>query len=316
MADAVIKENRGRFIKPCPGTPNHICCGYQIIDIGRGCDLGCSYCVLASYFGRSRPALFRNTGRLFLELTSFLEQDRGIVRFGTGEFTDSLLFEEESRLYQTLVPYFSKRKDSVLELKTKTVNIKNLLDISDHKNTIIAWSLNSRHVAEKEERKAPSIEMRLSAAAEVQKAGYMLAFHFDPIVIHEGYEEGYKKTIDLLFQKIDPAGIVYISMGTLRFPPAMRRFMPRLAAGEFVLGVDRKLRYFRPLRTRAYINIKEYLAEGVDEKILYLCMESPTVWEDVFGIRMTSRKLKERLDEACIKKFGGLGERESASHPN
>jgi hypothetical protein len=37
----------------------------------------------------------------------------------------------------------------------------------------------------KEESLAPMIEDRLSAAAEIQKAGYRLGFHFDPLI---GYD--------------------------------------------------------------------------------------------------------------------------------
>jgi spore photoproduct lyase len=306
MSDYVIEENRGRFIKPCPGTPCHVCCGYQIIDFAHGCNLGCSYCVLTNYYRREKPVLFSNRDRLFDELELFLEEKQGIVRLGTGEFTDSLLFEEEAPLYPKLVPIFSARKDAVLEIKTKTTRIKSLLDIPEHENTIVAWSLNSPYIAAHEERGVPSIERRIEAATEVQAAGYRLAFHFDPIVVHDRWEDGYKKTIDLLSQRIDPEGVVYISMGALRFPSKMRVSIPGLATGELIPGSDRKLRYFRPLRTRVYIGMKEYLTRWADEGILYLCMESPTVWEDVFGVRMTSEKLKERLDRACLDKFSGL----------
>lgn len=306
MSDYVIEENRGRFIKPCPGTPGHVCCGYQIIDFAHGCDLGCSYCVLTNYYRREKPVLFSNRGRLFDELELLLEEKQGIVRLGTGEFTDSLLFEEEVPLYPKLVPIFSARKDAILEIKTKTTRIKSLLDIPEHENTIVAWSLNSPYIAAHEEHGVPSIERRIEAATEVQAAGYRMAFHFDPIVIHDRWEDGYKKTVDLLFQRIDPEGVVYISMGALRFPSKMRVSIPGLATGEFILGSDKKLRYFRPLRTRVYLRMKEYLTRWVDEGILYLCMESPTVWEDVFGVRMTSEKLKERLDRACLDKFSGL----------
>jgi spore photoproduct lyase len=77
--------------------------------------------------------------------------------------------------------------------------------------------------------------------------------------------------------------------------------------GEFISGVDNKMRYFRPIRTSVYRVLKEALEKHIEEKHLYLCMESPTVWEDVFGIKhMTSQRLKKRLDDACIEKFPRL----------
>ncbi len=304
-----LKTNCGRFIRPCPGTPRHVCCGYQIIDFARGCDIGCSYCILSTYFGFTEPAPYHDRERLFSELDEFLGKARGLVRFGTGEFTDSLLFEDRYPLYYRLVPYISRRRDAVLEIKTKTTNIESLLRIKEHDNTIVAWSLNSRHIAETEEGKAPSVQRRIEAARAVQDAGYRLAFHFDPIILYEGWEEGYKETIDLLLGSIDPENIVYVSMGTLRFPPRMKTRINRLGTGEFIQGEDGKLRYFRPLRSRAYITIKSYLSEAVDDRRLYLCMESPTVWEDVFGTGMTSQGLKKRLDRACFSKFNRLEEK-------
>jgi hypothetical protein len=47
------------------------------------------------------------------------------------------------------------------------------------------------------------------------------------------------------------------------------------------------------------------LEKHVGRDTLYLCMESPTVWEDVFRIRgMNTKKLSARLDEACKNVFG------------
>ena len=53
-----------------------------------------------------------------------------------------------------------------------------------------------------------------------------------------------------------------------------------------------------------YKKIKEYLTEYVDEAKIYMCMESEDVWYDVFGIKgMNTKKLSERLDNACRRHF-------------
>ena len=67
MASVTITEKKGRFIKPCPGTPKHVCCGYWIIDFAHGCPLECSYCILNYYYGRGNITLYRNTDKLYEE---------------------------------------------------------------------------------------------------------------------------------------------------------------------------------------------------------------------------------------------------------
>jgi spore photoproduct lyase len=306
-----LEDRKGRFIRPCPGTPRHVCCGYRIIDIAHGCHLGCSYCVLSHYFKGGETVIFRNWRKLFGELERFLERRKGLHRFGTGEFTDSLLFEEFRLLYRELIPFFSRSDGAVLELKTKTANVGPLLEIGDHANVIAAWSLNSERVSLREEGRAPRMAQRLEAARRVQEEGYALAFHFDPIVLHEGWREGYERTVDALFREIHPRSVAYISLGALRFPHGMgetaMRGVADYLAGEFVKGNDNKMRYFRPLRVAAYRFLVSLLEKHVGRDILYLCMESPTVWEDVFRIRgMTTQRLSARLDDACGKIFGRM----------
>ncbi len=301
-------DKKGKFIRPCPGTPRHVCCGYQIIDFARGCNLGCNYCILNYYSNYDTLTVFQNKEKLYTELHAFLRKKNRLTRFGTGEFTDSLLFEKAFPLYDELIPYISKEKKAVLEIKTKTVNIERLLKIRLHNNIIVSWSVNSAFIARNEEKRAPDIDARIDAAYKVQESGYKLAFHFDPIIIYEGWEDVYKQTIDMIFKKIIPENIVYISMGTLRFIPKMAGFLDNMTTdcrrGEFIKGIDNKMRYFRPLRTKVYKTIKSHLQNYVGESILYMCMESSTVWEDVFGITsMDSKQLIQRLDNACMNIF-------------
>ena len=300
-------ENKSSFIKPCPGSPGYICCGYKIIDFARGCNLGCTYCIL-QFYGYDGLTVFENREDLFREIENYLEKNIALTRFGTGEFTDSLLFEHTDSPYDKLISIVSRAGNAVLEIKTKTANVHNLLKIRDHENTIVSWTLNSDYIAHHEEKGAPDIQRRLQAALKVQKEGYKLAFHFDPIILHENWEDGYKRTVERIFQRIDPENIVYISLGTLRYVAGMSHVLKRMRKdcrnGEFIRAQDNKIRYFRPLRTVAYRTLKNLLTGYVDERRLYLCMENQTVWEDVFGVRdMCDVKLKERLDEACRRSF-------------
>jgi spore photoproduct lyase len=120
--------------------------------------------------------------------------------------------------------------------------------------------------------------------------GYRLAFHFDPIIHHPGWREGYRQTIAQLFAKVPAASIAWISMGALRFLPGLKNIATarfpnsNFFYDEFVLGLDNKFRYFRSLRVEMYKLIYEELKKNcVADTCLYLCMESDEIWREVFG---------------------------------
>jgi spore photoproduct lyase len=288
-----------------------VCCGYRIINFAQGCTLGCSYCILEDYLDLNNPVVFENRDDLIQELREAIKRGEGLQRLGTGEFTDSLLFEAEFPLYGDLVPIVADSSSAVLEIKTKTTNIDSLLHIDNKGNTIVSWSMNSIFIAGRYERGAPAIDARIEAARRIEASGYKLAFHFDPIVYHDGWEEAYRETVEQLFRRVHPESVVYISMGTLRFPQGMRHRLEdqgaRLLYGEFVRGLDGKMRYFRPLRTRMYRGVLASLKRHLSEDKVYLCMESPDVWQDVFGIvGMDSTQLAQRLDDNCRSAFPNL----------
>ncbi len=302
----------GEMLKPCPGTNNYICCGYQILNVGTNCPLDCSYCILQAYFNLPSLRLFVNLEDELHSIVEFIDSrpDR-IFRIGTGEFTDSLALDPIMGWTQMLPPIFSERKNAVLELKTKTLQIEGLLSSPIRNRMIISWSLNSSHIASREEHHAPSIRKRLEAAKKCQEEGYVLGFHFDPLIEHPGWQDDYKRTLDLLDELIDPKGIIWISMGTLRYMPSLKKIIRKrhpsthILDGEFVPGLDGKMRYLQSIRIAMYAYMREMLDQWHEDLGLYLCMESDEVWRQGMGWTVgTSDGLSQYLDERVIRFFG------------
>lgn len=285
-----IVKFKGRFVKACPGTRSYNCCGYQILNFGNQCSLGCSYCILQAYFPNPNLRLFANIDEMMQELRKHLRNSpRAVHRIGTGEFTDSLLLDHLTRLSEILVPFFAKQPNAVLELKTKTAQV-DLLEKLDHGGrTIVAWSLNPPEVIAREEMAASSLEERLEAARRCQDWGYRLAFHFDPLLAYPRWKEGYAEVVARLFSAVDPDGIAWISLGTLRFMPSLKGTIRQhhplttILNEEFVPGLDGKLRYFRDLRVEMYTHLKDLLLEVEQDLCIYLCMESNDVWLEALG---------------------------------
>jgi spore photoproduct lyase len=196
----------------------------------------------------------------------------------------------------------------VLELKTKSILIDRLQNLNHRRKTIVSWSLNTPAVLKTDERNTAPLAARLAAAERCQKWGYPLAFHFDPMVIYPGCEADYRAVVEQLFRSIFAQNIVWISLGTLRFMPALKPIIARrfpqstIAYGEFITGLDNKMRYFKPLRIALYGKMVQWIRELAPHVTLYFCMEDDEVWEKAMGWRPSADGgLGKLLDDSAIK---------------
>ena len=306
----VLIANRGAFVRKCPGTREYTCCGYHILHIGTFCTLDCSYCILQSYFHPPILQYFVNHREMIAELKQLFNRP-GITRIGTGEFTDSLIWETWTGLSQLLVPMFARQNRVVLELKTKTTTVANLAGLVHNRKTIASWSLNTEQLIGSQERSTASLAARLRAAARCEAWGYPLAFHFDPMVLYENCEADYRRVVDQLFSAVSARNIVWISLGTFRFMPSLKGIVqkrfPRskIVYGEFIPGLDNKMRYFKPLRIQLYRRMAAWIKSYAPDVTIYYCMEDDDVWQNTLGFVPAERGgLAHMLDESAVRHCG------------
>jgi spore photoproduct lyase len=302
----VFTINKGKFIMPCPGTPKYICCGYYVLSPVENCPFNCTYCILNAYFKDRHIKIYVNTEKMIEELKK-VSQKGNIKRIGTGEFSDSM-FELATIFYaDALIDFFNKVTEIFLELKTKSNKILECFLNTKHKNIIFSWSVNSKKINQFEEIGTSSIEERIKLAKMVVNRGYPVSFHFDPIIEYSGWEDDYAETIDLIFKNIEPDAIKWISLGILRFIPALKDIAKSLYPqtnifnNEFILAQDGKKRYFRKKRVSIYKKVYDLIRSYSSKPFVYLCMENNDVWEEVFNISMNDRKLKELMDAQLRK---------------
>jgi spore photoproduct lyase len=290
-----LMKHKGAFVKPCPGTPEYVCCGLQILHIGQGCPMDCRYCALQFYFNRSTLEVFVNVEDMFAGLENHLSENAGTFhRVCTGEFTDSLALDPLTGIASRLVEIFSRYRNASLEIKTKTEYIEPLKDLRPGGNVVLSFSMNAQAISRTEERSAASLSSRLAAAAVAARLGYRIGFHFDPIVPMPGWQDAYAETIDRIYRSVDASAIVWISLGVLRFAPALKdvvlaRFgpVPYFHDG-FIRAADGKSRLYVDRRVEVYRHLTDRIRHHHPDARIYLCMESPHVWERALGIPMNS----------------------------
>jgi len=302
-----LTANQGRFIRNCPGTRYYTCCGYQILHIGTFCTLDCSYCILQSYFHPPVLQFFVNYEDMFSELDQLFSKRR-LSRIGTGEFTDSMIWESITDLSGHLVTRFARQSSSVLELKTKTVAIDELKHIDHNRKTILSWSLNTPRIIQSEERLTASLSERFEAAKRCESWGYPVAFHFDPMLIYEGCKDEYADVAEQIFNHVSPKNISWISLGSFRFIPSLKPIIQKrfrkskIPYGEFISGLDGKMRYFKPLRIDLYREVISKIKQSAPEVCVYFCMEDDEVWRKSMGLIPKEKGgLPTMLDQSAVR---------------
>ncbi len=165
----------GPFRRPCPGTRDYICCGYQVLQVALNCPMDCSYCVLQGYLNVPAITVFVNVEDLLAELERDLDKGpaadpEAVWRLGTGEFGDSLALDAIMGLNQRLIPWFKGRARAVLEIKSKRTEIDELLPLGPNPQVVFAWSLNPEEVIRSEEGLAAPLAARLRAAGAAAAA--------------------------------------------------------------------------------------------------------------------------------------------------
>ena len=301
----VLAFQKSEFLKKCPGTRNYICCGYQILNLVNNCDINCSYCILQGYFNSPFIIVYVNIEDMFTELTEKLNsQPEKSFRIGTGELADSLSIDHLLGFSSQLVSFFADKENAIIELKTKSTQIENFIDVNHKGRTVVSWSLNTNKIIENEESFAPTLEERLTAAEQCQQRGFKLAFHFDPLIYYNEWQEDYRNVVERIFELIKPENIMWISLGALRYPPHLDQIIrqthpqSKIVYGELFPGKDGKLRYFKSIRIEMFGKMYQWLKNIASHVFIYLCMESSEVWQKSFGwTPKTSAGLKGLMDK-------------------
>lgn len=312
-----ITRFKGAFLKPCPATgADYLCCQYWTINAQTHCPLDCTYCILQNYLNVPLLTLYANIKGIFQEIDTLIQgQPDRLFRMGTGELTDSLALDPLTHFNEQLIRHALKRK-MILEIKTKTDLIRHLPKIP-RQNVLVSWSLNPDAFIKTEEFKTASLDKRLDTALAVVKKGYRLGFHFDPLLMLPGWNRQYTDLIRKLTREIPEKEVMWISLGSLRFPPSLKKTIEarfpktKITTAEFVKGLDGKMRYFRPARTELYRKVYGELRKYWPDVFIYFCMENQTVWQDVMGFAPGSNDdLDDLFRESILRRFPVLNRTE------
>ena len=283
-----LKYFQGTSIKACPGfSDNLVCCNYFTLDLIENCPFECTYCILQAFLNKPVITVHANLEDMLKQVRQRTSsQPETLFRIGTGEHSDSLALDKTLGINQHVIKFFATLPNALLELKTKSNHVEHLLELPHGGKTVISWSVNPQAIIKKEELKTATLDERLKAAKMASDAGYKVAFHFDPMIDYPDWEKGYQGLVEQIIDNISPERIAWVSLGTLRYISSLKSIVDerfpnsRVFLGEFVPGIDGKMRYLKKIRQRLYRNVQQKIQKLAPDVPTYLCMESSHLWKN------------------------------------
>ena len=303
------KEGFGLGLCPVASEKTR-CCNLLTLDAVESCGFDCSYCSIQSFYNQNTITFDATFKDKLLNLN--LDPNK-TYHIGTGQASDSLMFGNREGILDALFEFARKNPNVILEFKTKSDNIKYLLENDVPKNILCTWSLNTPTIITNEEHLTASLDKRINAARKLADKGVKVGFHFHPIVEYEDYLDEYQSVYEKLILQFDPSEVALVSFGTLTFiKPVIKQLRAREfrskiteiphedASGKTSYPIETKIEMFK----HAYESFKPWQSSK-DRVFFYLCMEPHELWAKTFGYNYaTNNDFEHAMLEAYCKKIG------------
>lgn len=229
----ILAHKHQKFVLPAPA-------GYGIggehnyyFSHMLNCLYDCRYCFLQGMYQSANYVLFVNYEDFQQQIRELClarpEQD---LYFFSGYDCDSLAFEPATGFAETFLPVFADLPNAWLELRTKSTQIRGLLQRKPLPRCVVAFSLSPDAIADKVEAKAPSVAKRIEAAAKLQRQGWSIGLRFDPLLYQHDYQALYRALFEQVFAALDAEALHSVSLGVFRLPEHFFKKMHKLYPDE------------------------------------------------------------------------------------
>ncbi len=241
------------------------------------CVYDCRYCFLQGMYRSANYLVFVNYEDFISEIKRIAFQhvnDQKPVWFFSGYDCDSLAYEPVTQFANYFLDEFQKIDNAVLELRTKSTQIRSLLERKAMENVVVAYSLSPQEVAETIELGAPNANKRLSALKKLQQHGWRIGLRFDPIIWHQDYQNHYQRFIQDVFTNLDIEKIDSVTLGGFRLPKGFYKSMQNMYPEHWLLSAgltehDGMVTYRQEIEEEALSTISKQILEHCPQEQLY-----------------------------------------------
>lgn len=237
----VLAQKNGKKVLPAPYSYGFGSAHNFYFSHMQNCLYDCRYCFLQGMYRSAHYLLFVNYEDFIDELQSTWEalpKDQTLW-FYSGYDCDSLALEPMTGFSEFILPWFADKPNARLELRSKSTQVRHLLEQAPMDNVLAAFSFTPQSVHEPWEAGVPSIEKRLQAMHKLGRQGWRLGLRFDPMIATANWQDDFAALLEQIFSQLDADWIENVSVGAFRLPDDFYRSMSKLYPLEKLLADPR-----------------------------------------------------------------------------
>ena len=232
----IIAAKLNRRVLPIPaGYGINGARGYYFSHL-LNCLYDCRYCFLQGMFRSAHYVLFVNYEDFIDDIEATCRTANDDVWFFSGYDCDSLALDPVTRFTTQFIPALAKIERAWLELRTKSTQIRALLNMQVERRCVCAFSLSPQPVITAFEHKTPSLDARLDAMHRLMEHGWPVGIRFDPLIMIDDFRNIYSYLFDTVFARLDASRLHSITIGALRMPPSFAKTITQLYPEEPLLA--------------------------------------------------------------------------------
>ena len=172
---------------------------------------------------------------------------------------------------------FRQHPDALLELRTKSTQIRKFLDRAPQDNSVIAFSFTPDNISRTLEHKVPDNKKRIESIRKLQQKGWKVGLRFDPLIYDDDYLASYRQLFDSIFSEIDVSSLHSVSLGVFRLPETFYRNMQKLYPDEKLFAAkiahrDGMVSYWEDIEKELISQCEALLLRHIPEQIYYPCV--------------------------------------------
>jgi spore photoproduct lyase len=238
----ILARKNGKYIHPTP--PGYHIGGEHNYYFSHmlNCIYDCRYCFLQGMYQSGNYVVFVNTEDFLNNISDTAQQHKEPSWYFSGYDCDSLALDPITHFVNDCLDHFERLPNARLELRTKSTQIRPLLNRPALSNVVVAYSLSPEAIVSAEEHGTPSLEKRLDALSRLQAHGWNIGLRFDPLLYSDDFEALYGPFLNQVFAALDMARVHSVSLGVFRLPKGFHKKLVRLYPESKLLAAPLALR--------------------------------------------------------------------------